>query len=349
MTLFRLLSPILAPSNLYTNLKLLILLSPPIIFIHVLPPLPLTSYDSLLLLSTILITLTLPSSALFSIESGKTNAHNAHNENADNATILEKIKRSTFLKVIGSDPIPLRYIKGCDNDRREAKRRWEATKRWRKDENISTILTNPHPLFPIIKQHYPHFYSGRSKTDSIIYFEICGKISVPSLKKHNISVSDLVWHYIYMTEYCFNNITDDDNKRTCTVFDVEGVRPGDLSGIVLEFLKKTSSIMQDHYPERSEIILVINSPNWFYIIWNVVKQFINSNTLKKVRILSKRGSLEGMKEFIDVGEIPVEYGGEKGKDKGCRFWSEEEVGFREWVRERTGEVITEPGERGWGT
>ena len=179
MTLFRLLSPILTPSNLYTNLKLLILLSPPIIFIHVLPPLPLTSYDSLLLLSTILITLTLPSSALFLIESGKTNAHNAHNENADNATILEKIKRSTFLKVIGeknnctgrlckqkliallayknsiyliapppirtplltftgSDPIPLRYIKGCDNDRREAKRRWEATKRWRKDENVST-------------------------------------------------------------------------------------------------------------------------------------------------------------------------------------------------------------------
>ena len=36
-----------------------------------------------------------------------------------------------------------------------------------------------------------------------------------------------------MTEYCFKNITDDDNKRTCTVFDVEGVRPGDLSGIVL--------------------------------------------------------------------------------------------------------------------
>lgn len=142
-----------------------------------------------------------------------------------------------------------------------------------------------------------------------------------------------------MTEYCFNILTDDDDRRTCTVFDVAGVSPSDLSGIVLEFLKATSTTMQEHYPERSEVILVINSPGWFYLIWNIVKQFINERTLKKVRICSTSGTFKGLEEFIEPEEILIEYGGKKSiEGKGVRYWSEEEVGFREWIRERTGDI-----------
>ena len=88
--------------------------------------------------------------------------------------------------------------------------------------------------------------------------------------------------------------------------------------------------MQDHYPERSEAIFVVNAPAWFLAVWAVVKVFINENTQKKVKILGPgRKTTEGLMERVERGQILERYGGGlKGGVGG-----EEERRMRKWQRE----------------
>jgi hypothetical protein len=67
-----------------------------------------------------------------------------------------------------NDDIPERFINGCDGDVREARRRWDITRKWRADEvrcvcdmflfillilkqNVDTILLEQQPHFGAIK------------------------------------------------------------------------------------------------------------------------------------------------------------------------------------------------------
>ena len=210
---------------------------------------------------------------------------------------------------------------------------------WRDDNEIDTVLERPCRNFGIIKRFYPHYYCGYGKTGNICYYEECGRIDVPSLLENGVDVKDLVDYYVFMTEFCFSRLLHSDGGKCITIFDVKGVAVTDLQGIVLAFIKASSKIMQDHYPEKSQCILVINAPIWFTAIWTVVRALINERTQEKVRILSPGDSYKGLSEFIAPESIPVKYGGllefkKPGEEDDCRFWSEEEVKLRKYVRGR---------------
>ena len=61
------------------------------------------------------------------------------------------------MAVSTSEAIPDRYIRGCDGDLEEARRRWDATLAWRREEGVDQILREPQPFFEHIKRHY--YYS----------------------------------------------------------------------------------------------------------------------------------------------------------------------------------------------
>jgi len=140
-----------------------------------------------------------------------------------------------------------------------------------------------------------------------------------------------------MTEFCFKSLLPKDSAKCITIFDVAGVSVSDLKGDVLKFIKATSKIMQDHYPEKSQVILVINAPMIFTAVWAIMKQFINERTQSKVRILSPGKTFGGMSEFIEAKDIPVKYGGDLVCMNGAdiddgRNWNAQERRFREHIR-----------------
>jgi hypothetical protein len=49
--------------------------------------------------------------------------------------------------------------------------------------------------------------------------------------------------------------------------DHSGVGIRDLAGDAFEFLRKSSSLIQEHYPERSVVIMIVNAPSWFSFLW----------------------------------------------------------------------------------
>ena len=55
--------------------------------------------------------------------------------------------------------------------------------------------------------------------------------------------------------------------RTITVFDVQGVGIRDLAGDAFDFLRRSAHLIQEHYPERGKVIMIVNSPGWFRCVY----------------------------------------------------------------------------------
>ena len=113
-----------------------------------------------------------------------------------------------------------------------------------------------------------------------------------------------------VTEFTWQYISRDDLQQSIYVIDLQGIRPRDFVGECVTFVRKACAFCNQHYPERSGCILVINVPSYFQLIWRVVKTFADTKTLDKVKILrGKDEILDGLLEFIDIDSIPPEYGG----------------------------------------
>lgn len=92
--------------------------------------------------------------------------------------------------------VPGRFLRGCQGDKLEALRRWRETLAWRREQRVDSILQEPQPHFHAIKQSYPHFLHGRSKGGHAVYYELLGKIDLPTLREQGIGVPQLLRHYM---------------------------------------------------------------------------------------------------------------------------------------------------------
>lgn len=255
--------------------------------------------------------------------------------------------------------IPKRFLDGCGGDVKEARQRWDITRHWRESEGINTILDEPQPYFFLIKNMYPHFHAGRGKLGHIVYYERPGDFQSSQLAARGVKLEHLIRHWLFTTEYqwqvshfeefnlfvfatnvcllygCQILCGGDETAKSIVVIDLANIKASDLAGDNLTFLKKSIGIANQHYPERSYIIYLINAPFFFSFLWKIVKPMVHENTQKKVRILSSKETLKGLQEHIDISQIPIYYGGQLdygGGADSCRFNSPEAIALNEYVR-----------------
>ncbi len=192
----------------------------------------------------------------------------------------------------------------------EAQRRWDLTKKFREEENLDNILNEPQPHFETIKAIWPHYLAGRGKDGHLIYWERPGEINLDSIQKTGLTQEILLRHWIYITEYQWEVAAGGDTTaKSITVIDIDGVGVGALVGTTLEFVKKSIGYANQHYPERSLMIYILNAPWYFTAIWSVVKPWVHENTQKKVIICRKADNLSELLKTIDENNIPYSYGG----------------------------------------
>lgn len=233
------------------------------------------------------------------------------------------------------DEIPQRFIDGCEGDMKEARRRWDITRHWREAEGVNGILDEPQPHFQLIRAFYPHYYCGRGKDGHIIFWDRPGDFQGDQLKSRGVTMEHLLRHWLFMTEYQWQILCEgDETAKSIAVIDANGIGISDLAGSNLDFVKTTVTYANQHYPERSHVIFVINAPFFASMMWKIVKPWVHPNTQKKVRILSAKESLNGLQEHIDISQIPVYYGGQLdfgGKDS-CRFSAPEVLAWNDYVQ-----------------
>ncbi|KAG7402269.1 hypothetical protein PHYBOEH_003528 [Phytophthora boehmeriae] len=214
----------------------------------------------------------------------------------------------TALEVTGS--VPLRFINAEKGDEVKALERYNETTEWRREEGVDRLLEEPSPHFQIIKENYPHYYHKCGKNGEPVYYEKPGKINLKALKAAGLTLDDLMHNYLMITEFLWQVIEQDDNRKGISVLDVDGIGISDFAGEAVEYVRKAASVSGRHYPERCAFIFVINVPSWFSMIWNTVKGMVDDVTREKVIIVrGKKKIFEALSERIPVENIPVEYGG----------------------------------------
>lgn len=236
-----------------------------------------------------------------------------------------------------ADEIPQRFIDGCEGDMREARRRWDITRHWRETEGINNILREPQPHFNLIKQMYPHYNAGRGKEGNIIFWDRPGECNLAQLAARGVGLPEMVRHFLFNTEYQWEIIEKgSQTSKSIAVLDVKGVSMSDLAGSNLDFVKQTVSIANQHYPERSFAIVVVNAPFFASMAWKIIKPWVHPNTQKKVKILSASETLNGLREIINDDQIPLYYGGSwtcgDGSKDCVRFYAPEVQEQAEYVR-----------------
>mmetsp|Transcript_6587 Transcript_6587/g.18912 ORF Transcript_6587/g.18912 Transcript_6587/m.18912 type:complete len:462 (+) Transcript_6587:148-1533(+) len=201
-------------------------------------------------------------------------------------------KFSVFQKGDGhetdADGIPDRYLKMQGNRRDLAKAALENTVKWRKENDIDTILARPHSKFDISKAVFPHYFCGRDNTQHVILLQRPGLMNVKLAHKNGLTGEELLFHYIYVMEYLWR-IVDPAPQATMTSII-------DLTDMNISILRKREqlrigslflSTMDAHFPQRSYKTFLINAPKWFGALYKLASPLLRESTKEKIMILTK--------------------------------------------------------------
>ncbi|GBG26357.1 Phosphatidylinositol transfer protein SFH5 [Hondaea fermentalgiana] len=96
------------------------------------------------------------------------------------------------------------------------------------------------------------------------------------------------------------------------VMDFEGASMSQLKKPFTSIIKKTMHIDQTFYPERMFRSVLINVPLLFSACWSIVKNFLDKDTLTKLRIV-RSDYFKYLEEIIDPAQIPSDFGGKAPK------------------------------------
>ncbi|XP_042495540.1 phosphatidylinositol transfer protein PDR16 isoform X2 [Macadamia integrifolia] len=115
-------------------------------------------------------------------------------------------------------------------------------------------------------------------------------------------------HLVYLLENAILNLPDD-QEQTSWLIDFTGWSLN--NSVPIKTARETINILQNHYPERLGMAFLYNPPRIFEAFWKVVKYFLDQKTFEKVKFVypKNKESVELMKSYFDVDDLPTELGG----------------------------------------
>jgi len=97
-------------------------------------------------------------------------------------------------------------------------------------------------------------------------------------------------------------VREDDRHRVTILFDLHGAG---LNNVDMDFLFFMFSCFKTYYPSSVAHILVFDMPWIFTAMWKVVKGWLNSRAVSKIKFVNKNSVLE----YIDPDQLLEEFGG----------------------------------------
>lgn len=71
----------------------------------------------------------------------------------------------------------------------------------------------------------------------------------------------------------------------------------------MNYMKRTITVSQEHYPERSFKIYILNIPRWFDVVLKLVRPFLAQATQAKMNIYRSKYA-EKLLNDIDASVLP---------------------------------------------
>ncbi|XP_024032678.1 phosphatidylinositol transfer protein 3-like [Morus notabilis] len=129
----------------------------------------------------------------------------------------------------------------------------------------------------------------------------------PGLQNTN-SPEGNIRHLVYLIENGVLNLPEDQEQMSWLV-DFTGFTLN--TSVSVKTARDIINILQNHYPERLAVVFLYNPPKIFQAFYKAVRYFLDPKTSQKVKFVypKNKDSVELMKTFFDIDNLPGEFGG----------------------------------------
>ncbi|KAK3030564.1 hypothetical protein RJ639_039594 [Escallonia herrerae] len=115
-------------------------------------------------------------------------------------------------------------------------------------------------------------------------------------------------HLVYLIENAILNLPEG-QEQMAWLIDFTGWSFS--TNVPVKSARDAINILQNHYPERLAVAFLYSPPRIFEAFWKVVKYFLDPKTFQKVKFVytKNKDSVELMRSYFDVDNLPTEFGG----------------------------------------
>ncbi|KAJ4964060.1 hypothetical protein NE237_023999 [Protea cynaroides] len=232
----------------------------------------------------------------------------SHNSK-ENDSVQQDVKVNELRTVIGpqsgrslqycTDACLKRYLEARNWNIDKAKKMLEETLKWRSSYKPEEIRWNEVAIEGETGKIYRANFLDRFGRTVLIL-----RPGMQNTQSHDNQIR----HLVYLLENAVLNLPEGQEQMSWLI-DFTG---WSLSNSVpMKTTRETTNILQNHYPERLAMAFLYNPPRIFEAFWKVVKYFLDQKTFQKVKFVypNNKESLELMKSYFDVDNLPVELGG----------------------------------------
>lgn len=212
------------------------------------------------------------------------------------------------------DAYLLRFLRARKFDLEKSLEMFTKYINWRAEKKVDDIYHMDFSDVHNAKQYYPHLWFRTDKLGRPIFIERLGKLKFDKLTEE-VAIERLELHFIQDYERLLNDMFPACSKvkgepvtNTCYIMDLKGVSAKMFSNKVWDLLKVASKIGQDYYPEILGHMFIVNTPMFFYGMWNIIKVFVDEKTRGKIHILGSNYKKDLLK-YIDENDLPDFLGG----------------------------------------
>ncbi|KAI1431244.1 CRAL-TRIO domain-containing protein [Xylaria sp. CBS 124048] len=203
----------------------------------------------------------------------------------------------------------------------------EMVRTWDRDGSFKKTLS----------KYYKQFYHKTDKDGRPCYFEKLGGVDFAALKKakytNDMMLVNLAVEYEKMVDPRLPACSRKAGhllETSCSILDVAGVSVFN-PGPIYEYIKQTSWMSNNNYPERLGRMYVINTTRWQRTLWTVIRGFLDPVTASKIEVLGDNYKTALLKQ-IPAENLPSSFGGECQCENGCELsdagpWHDEQ-----WTR-----------------
>nr|GMD94501.1 random slug protein 5-like [Ipomoea batatas] len=126
--------------------------------------------------------------------------------------------------------------------------------------------------------------------------------------QNTTSLDNQIKHLVYLIENAILNLPES-QEQMAWLIDFTGWSI--TNNVPIKSARDTISILQNHYPERLAVAFLYSPPRIFEAFWKIVKYFLDPKTFEKVKFVypKNKDSVEVMKSYFDMDNLPMEFGG----------------------------------------
>ncbi|XP_019058696.1 PREDICTED: random slug protein 5 [Tarenaya hassleriana] len=127
--------------------------------------------------------------------------------------------------------------------------------------------------------------------------------------QNTTSAEGNIRHLVYLLENAILNLPEGQNQMSWLI-DFTGWSLN--TNVPMKTAREIIYILQNHYPDRLAVAFLYNPPRIFQAFYKAVKYFMDPRTVQKVKFVypKEKSSVELMKTYFDIENLPQEFGGE---------------------------------------